>query len=1088
MIYSCCNENRKAAVLKSAALNGLDFLEVLDQDAIALDSPRQRTLLIHCLKPAPASLTPLNVLIAGGESITHISIEWIAPATAPPPALTNPLEQAFFQSLPDAANVLVVRTAQAGDFSPYEMRLVNNATQALEDPFEITETLTGFDPQLAAIQFSFKVECPPDFDCAPENPACPPDLPAPPVINYLAKDYGSFRTIILDRLSQLVPGWTGASEADIGVALAELIAYAGDYLSYQQDAVATEAYIGTARSRISLRRHALLVDYHVHDGANARAWIQLQVAGNPGDQIFLDRTLSRFYTFAPGMPDKLTVGSNNEEAALLAGVQVFEPMFDAVLHPEHNQISFYTWGDTNCCLPKGATEATLAGGFPNLHPGDVLIFQEMKGPQTGDPADADIRHRCAVRLAHVAIQDGSGQPLVDPLFLGSNGQPIPVTEIQWLPEDALPFPVCISSAFLDSNGDEQTAADVSVVFGNVVLADHGLSFTGKDLGTVPPPRVFFPKDPSADRCELTPPTPGPVRFRPVVPDGPLTQAVPFQAIALPAAGIPVTPAPVPFDANGVATLKDAQGFSCLTLRATNSSGWPHLFGALVAVNSGTPSNFDLSVVYVPPGGAAGLLQRVEVEQFTNLSLSAADPNFVVTRINGTSQLIQIPAGYTPPATPPAGFPATPTLLSNTGPVDLTDLSATPVTYLTLEAANPSGWPPLFAALTQPGADPTLFNLQILYNPPSGGVGVTLPVAAESYTNLSLAAAETQIDSQSQLADVEGFARTAALDLSASALVQFDPSQAVPVITLSGTLNERTDTWTPVLDLLESGESDTGFVVEVEADGSATLRFGDDEHGKTPDTGTAFLADYRIGNGTAGNVGADSLIFLAVADGRVQSCRNPLPAVSGVDPETNEQIRRRAPQAFLQRQRAVTMPDYEAVAEAVAGVEQAVASLRWTGSWYTVFVAVEPTGGGNLTAALAKTLNRTENRFRLAGQDLELDSPDFVSLEIELEICVDPNYFRSDVERALLRVLTPLFAPDKFTFGQAVFLSPIFAAARSVAGVTAVRAVKFQPQGVNSTQYLTAGEIKLGPLQIARLENDRSFPDHGQLTLTLEGGK
>jgi predicted phage baseplate assembly protein len=309
-----------------------------------------------------------------------------------------------------------------------------------------------------------------------------------------------------------------------------------------------------------------------------------------------------------------------------------------------------------------------------------------------------------------------------------------------------------------------------------------------------------------------------------------------------------------------------------------------------------------------------------------------------------------------------------------------------------------------------------------------------------------------------------------------------------VIVLSGTLNERTDTWTPVLDLLESGESETQFVVEVEADGSATLRFGDDEHGRTPDTGTAFIADYRIGNGTAGNVGADSLIFLAVADGRIQSCRNPLPAASGVDPETNEQIRRRAPQAFLQQQRAVTMPDYEAVAEAVPGVEQAVASLRWTGSWYTVFVAVEPTGGGNLSAALAKTLNRTENRFRLAGQDLELDSPDYVSLEIELEICVDPNYFRSDVERALLRVLTPLFAPDKFTFGQAVFLSPIFAAARSVAGVTAVRAVKFQPQGVNSTQYLTAGEIKLGPLQIARLENDRSLPDHGQLTLTLEGGK
>jgi hypothetical protein len=177
---------------------------------------------------------------------------------------------------------------------------------------------------------------------------------------------------MLDRLSQLLPGWAGTSEADLGVTLVELIAYIGDRLSYQQDAVTTEAYLGTARSRVSLRRHALLVDYHVHDGANARAWIQLQVAGEPGDRIFLDRSATRFYTFAPGMPASL---AGNEEAALMSGVQVFEPMCDAVLYPEHNQISF-TPGGHELLPARDATEATPAGDYPNLHPGDVLIFQK----------------------------------------------------------------------------------------------------------------------------------------------------------------------------------------------------------------------------------------------------------------------------------------------------------------------------------------------------------------------------------------------------------------------------------------------------------------------------------------------------------------------------------------------------------------------------------------------------------------------------------------------------------------------------------------------------------------------------------------
>ena len=64
----------------------------------------------------------------------------------------------------------------------------------------------------------------------------------------------------------------------------------------------------------------------------------------------------------------------------------------------------------------------------------------------------------------------------------------------------------------------------------------------------------------------------------------------------------------------------------------------------------------------------------------------------------------------------------------------------------------------------------------------------------------------------------------------------------------------------------------------------------------------------------------------------------------------------------------------------------------------------------------------------------------------------------------------------------------FFAARSVAGVTMVQATQFQPQGVNTTQYLTAGQIKLGSLQVARLDNDPNYPDHGQLTLVMQGGK
>src|ERR1019366_6565265 len=143
---------------------------------------------------------------------------------------------------------------------------------------------------------------------------------------------------------------------------------------------------------------------------------------------------------------------------------------------EQYEIDLYTWSDTDCCLPQGATQATLNGWFPSLQPNTVLIFEEVMGPETGDPADADPAKRWAVRLTQVQSSDYLNRPLTDPLY-GS-----PITRIWWSAADALPFPVCISSQTA-SGGIQLT--NVSVLRGNVIPADHGLWQYGEDLGAVP---------------------------------------------------------------------------------------------------------------------------------------------------------------------------------------------------------------------------------------------------------------------------------------------------------------------------------------------------------------------------------------------------------------------------------------------------------------------------------------------------------------------------------------------------------------------------------------------------------------------------
>ena len=1087
MIYSCCDESRRAAVLNNPTLNAIDYLELLD-DPNLYGTKAQRTLLVTCLKPVSAKITTDNILITGGESITGINAQWAGPAgpkISDQPAEINaesPQLAAYLAGLENSANILAIRTSAAGDFSPYTLSLVNSISAATTDSFTVTEVLNGFDPQLAQISFSFKIDCPPYFDCAPAPPDCPPALPTPPPINYLAKDYGSFRTILLDRMNQLLPSWGATSEADLGVALAELVAYAGDQLSYQQDAVTTEAYLATARSRISLRRHALLVDYRVHDGCNARAWISLTVSM----PVMLSQSGTLFYTFAPAMPATIP---GNEQAALDAGVVVFEPMQDANLFPEHNTMNFYTWGDINCCLPQGATEATLAGSFPNLQAGDVLIFQEVLGPQTGSPSDADIRHRYAVRLTSVATLNGQGQPLVDPLFEQGTGAPIingaqfpqPVTEIRWSADDALPAPLCLSSTFLNSTGATETITNVSVVIGNVLLADQGLSMPAVALPTVPEPALFVPPA-SASRCAPpTRPVPLPVRYRPQLPDSPVTQAVP-----LPTAGSPVTTAPVPLIANSFISLADSNGYTSLMVAAHNSSAWPQCFGVLAKETS--PGVLTLSVVFNPPGIASPIV----LESFASL----ASPSNAAAQINKQSKLIvaAVPSG----AVAPTAVAATPTMLSISGAAHLVDKdNGNP--YLGVWPTPPNTWPPLFAVLAQGNLQsPTDFNLLLLYNSPFGAVGgVQLPVVVEQFNDISLSSVEAAFASGSALLSVLTFEQQPNPSLSAYDLMNVDPSTAIPVLTLTSILDGNSTIWTAAPDLLSAGPTDTEFVVEVESNGAAILRFGDNTNGRTPASNTAFTAACRIGNGTAGNVGAESLTYL-VADPRILACTNPLPASGGVDPETNAQIQRRAPQAFLTQERAITLSDYAATAEDNPQLSSAAATLRWTGSWYTVFVAAEPASGGQLGKSLRSTLTRFVNAYRLAGQDLKLEGPDFLSLLITLTICVDPAYFQADVQQALLQVLGSgtqpngqpgYFAPGRFQLGQNVYLSPIYAAARTVAGVQSVVATTFQPQSLPSTNvFIQSGEIPIGSFQVARLANDRSLPANGQLTLNLQGGK
>jgi hypothetical protein len=141
-----------------------------------------------------------------------------------------------------------------------------------------------------------------------------------------------------------------------------------------------------------------------------------------------------------------------------------------------------------------------------------------------------------------------------------------------------------------------------------------------------------------------------------------------------------------------------------------------------------------------------------------------------------------------------------------------------------------------------------------------------------------------------------------------------------------------------------------------------------------------------------------------------------------------------------------------------------------------------------------------HRYRRMGHDLAVMPAQLIPLSLTMEVCVLPQYARGQVKRELLRVFSStgrvkigerrrgFFHPDNLSFGGGVHLSQLVAIAKSVEGVETVRVMELQRLGIGGRNALETGVLPLGPLEIAQLDNDPSFPENGRLELTLRGGK
>lgn len=289
-------------------------------------------------------------------------------------------------------------------------------------------------------------------------------------------------------------------------------------------------------------------------------------------------------------------------------------------------------------------------------------------------------------------------------------------------------------------------------------------------------------------------------------------------------------------------------------------------------------------------------------------------------------------------------------------------------------------------------------------------------------------------------------------------------------------------WTYVDSLADSSPTDLVFTTKLNADGTTTVIFGDGVNGLIPQANQLISALYKVSIGIAGNIASDKIEEITFIPGNgnpevlsLLTVSNANPAIGGADADSGTQLRKKIKGAIIARQRAITLPDFEYLANLVPQVGRTKA----IGAVYTnITLYMQPQDDGTITPGITNgnptnAWNDIKGNIEdylddkiPVGTTVTVQSPSYVPLYLTLALTINNSYKQStvklDVSKALLNV-GGLFSYEKNEFGRVMPLSSVISTVALIPGVESVDVTKF-----NITNAASAGTITLSAGQIPYL--------------------
>jgi Baseplate J-like protein len=288
-----------------------------------------------------------------------------------------------------------------------------------------------------------------------------------------------------------------------------------------------------------------------------------------------------------------------------------------------------------------------------------------------------------------------------------------------------------------------------------------------------------------------------------------------------------------------------------------------------------------------------------------------------------------------------------------------------------------------------------------------------------------------------------------------------PTPTGRLSTLQVTANQVA--WAEVPSLYNQPPTATVFATLNEPGGHTDVLSGDGVEGATLPTGQNNIqANYRVGSGLAGNVGAGRVTTLLDRPLGASGVTNPMAATGGQDPQSVDDIRANAPLSVLTLGRAVSIVDYQNFAASFAGIAKAYAIWIPSGPGRGVFVTVAGAGGSALPPG-----NPTLGNLITALQDygnplIPINAVSFLEtlFSLQADLVYDPAYDAKAVKATVLQALQTQYSFANRSFGQGISSDEVAAFIQAVPGVVGVNVKQLTVGPTSSAGDLSAGNWSL----------------------------